>query len=87
MRRSAFEYLMVDTDAATNGMTLLYLEQLLGRRRQQPASEPPRLGVFEAKSGLLPSRIEIDENLHFMPASFVMRQTEDTRSRSIQGYA
>jgi len=74
----SFRVLLVDTDAATNGMTLLYLEQLLGRRRQKSAEEPTGAGLFEAKEGVTPTLIEINENLHLVPASFTMKDTENT---------
>ncbi len=73
-----YRVLLVDTDAATNGMTLLYLEQLLGRRRQKDATYPVGVGLFEATQNSAPSPIEISDNLHLVPASFTMTDTEAT---------
>jgi cellulose biosynthesis protein BcsQ len=73
-----FRVLLVDTDAATNGMTLLYLEQLLGSRRNKLRSDTSGIGLFEAKRGQPPTVIAISPNLHFVPASFSMTDTENT---------
>src|SRR5271163_560647 len=73
-----FRVLLIDTDAATNGMTLLYLEILLGRRRQKPPGIPTGFGLFEARENVPPSIVEINENLHLVPASFTMSDTEAT---------
>lgn len=70
--------LLVDTDASTNGMTLLYLEQLLGRRRQKNTTESVGFGLFEAKEGTTPNLIKISDSLHFIPATFTMNDTEST---------
>lgn len=71
-----FRVLLVDTDASTNGMTLLYLEQLLGRRPLQLNRRG--VGLFEARAGVTPSRIEIDDTLQLVPATFALRDTEQT---------
>lgn len=73
-----FKILLVDTDASTNGLTLLFLEQLLGRRRERSASHSKNTGLFEAREGVAPTQIEIDENLFLVPATFGMTETEGT---------
>ena len=73
-----FRILLVDTDAATNGMTLLYLEQLLGLRRRASGSDATQIGLFEASEGVIPTAIQINQKLDLIPASFSMRDTENT---------
>jgi cellulose biosynthesis protein BcsQ len=70
-----FRVLLADTDAATNGMTLLYIESLLTTKKAQDSRN---FGLFEAASGTQPTAIEITKTLHLMPASYVMRDTEKT---------
>jgi len=71
-----FKVLLVDTDAATNGMTLLFLDQLLGRKRVSETTDKKRHGLFETGALDTPDALPIDENLHFVPASYTMRETE-----------
>ncbi len=70
-----FQVLLVDTDASTNGMTLLYLDRLLGNRR---SSGPREMGLFDSKPRGAPSIVKISDKLHFIPATFSMNDTEKT---------
>ena len=71
-----FRILLVDTDAATNGMTLLFLEQLLGKKRQAESNNEKKLGLFESNGDIPPSPIPITENLIFLPATYSLGNTE-----------
>jgi cellulose biosynthesis protein BcsQ len=73
-----FRVLLVDTDAATNGMTLLYLDQLLGSRRERFSAGTGGAGLFDANENKKISIVKINENLHFVPATFKMAETEKT---------
>lgn len=64
--------LIVDTDAATNGMTLLYLNQLIGKKK---VSKNKQNGLFEA-DGSVVNFISITDMLDFVPASFHMSDTD-----------
>lgn len=67
--------LLVDTDAATNGMTLLYLNTLLATRRGVSAPGGA-IGLFEARETEPPTPIAVLDRLDFVPASFRMSNTE-----------
>ena len=71
-----FKILLVDTDAATNGMTLLYLEQLLSARQRLSIESGRQIGLFEVTTDEPPSEIEISDNLYLVPATFRMSDTE-----------
>ena len=67
---------MVDTDAATNGMSLLFLEQFISKTRNSDNQQNIQAkGVFESGSA---TSIEVDRNLDFVPTAYVMQQTEET---------
>lgn len=67
--------LIVDTDAATNGLTLLYLSQVVASRRENPHGG----GLFDSGSNFSPepSFVTIAEGVDLLPASFVGANTED----------
>lgn len=66
--------LLVDMDAATNGLSLFYLEELVKARNLH--AEEAR-GIFEATEGKLPTPFNIDEAVDMIPSVYVMKQTED----------
>ncbi|MBR7831857.1 ParA family protein [Actinospica durhamensis] len=67
--------LMIDTDAATNGLTLLYLNQIVEARDDASAVEPPR-GLFEYdRFGFFTT--EISSRLDVLPATYGFQNTED----------
>lgn len=73
--------LLIDTDAATNGLTLLFLEQLL--RGTRAASEPG-IGLFEAKENEAPTILNLGENLALVPATYELRDTERTQPHQME---
>lgn len=81
-----YKVLLVDTDAATNGMTLLYLEQLLKSRTPNPLSFNlgVNTGLFQASEGIDPTIIDITERLHFVPATFKLMDTEGASQTAFQ---
>lgn len=66
--------LLVDMDAATNGLSLFYLGELVKARKLHP--EEAR-GIFEATEGKLPTPFNIDDAVDMIPSVYVMKQTED----------
>lgn len=65
--------LLVDMDAATNGLSLFYLEELVNARKRD--DEEAR-GIFEATNGKLPTPFSIGEAVDMIPSVYVMKQTE-----------
>jgi len=69
-----FSVLMIDADASTNGLTLLFLEQLIGKARRTDDS----VGIFEAhKTGSAPNAVAITDKLRIVPAAYRMQQTQE----------
>jgi cellulose biosynthesis protein BcsQ len=67
--------LMIDTDAATNGLTLLYLTQVVAFIDGLD-SEPS--GLFDDDLPLAQAVVvPLDENIDLLPATFVGKNTED----------
>jgi cellulose biosynthesis protein BcsQ len=69
--------LMIDTDAATNGLSLFYIDRIT--ERIESAENDPR-GLFEELSpsdiGTDANLIEITENLYLLPATYKFHNTE-----------
>lgn len=70
-----YRVLMVDTDAATNGLSLFYLRHIVSADQ----GESPRLGLFELTGPQdTPAVVPIRDNLDLLPATYEFRNTEDT---------
>ncbi|GAA3458479.1 ParA family protein [Saccharothrix longispora] len=67
--------LVVDTDAATNGLTLLYLSQVVATRHEAPE----RAGLFDVEHPVSPERsvVSVGQGVDLLPASFVGANSED----------
>lgn len=65
--------LLIDADAATNGLTLLFLEHLL---RQPPSNSDIDAGLFELSAERSIALIDVSENLTFIPAAVRLTNTE-----------
>lgn len=63
--------LIVDTDASTNGMTLLYLNQLIGNKK---SADGDCHGLFDDASAAI-DKISISDDLAFIPATYHMADT------------
>jgi MinD-like ATPase involved in chromosome partitioning or flagellar assembly len=71
--------LLVDCDAATNGMTLLFLDEVVA------AKTGPRLdGLFEFREGVKVDTIPIDDHVDFVPSAFRMSQTEEMEPEAFE---
>ncbi len=64
---------LVDTDASTNGMTLLYMQQLLGHKK---SSDFTQNGLFDCPESSVPDSILISDRLILVPATFSMADTD-----------
>jgi cellulose biosynthesis protein BcsQ len=75
-----FSILLIDTDAATNGLTLLFLETLLNWKRTKTVPGDGLVGLFDERSERPGTRISeplaITERLSLLPASYSMSITE-----------
>jgi cellulose biosynthesis protein BcsQ len=67
-----FKVLLVDADASTNGMTLLYLQFLL---RSPPRESPDNKGLFEVGPEGEIGVITITNQLHLAPATYELKDT------------
>jgi cellulose biosynthesis protein BcsQ len=68
--------LLIDADAATNGLTLLYLDALVRAKEEMMRTGLQIRGLFEADDDALSVPFTFAPNLSFIPAAYVMRQTE-----------
>lgn len=65
---------MVDTDAATNGLSLLHLDAVVGHRA---VGDVPARGLFEAVVGEQVTLVDISSGLRLLPATYAFRNSED----------
>ena len=72
--RLGYRTLLVDTDAATNGLTLLFLPTVT---RSKAMRSQFKSGVFDSNGVTKPKVINIQDNLDLLPATYTMAQTED----------
>jgi cellulose biosynthesis protein BcsQ len=68
--------LLIDTDASTNGLTLLFLEELINFKQESDAPNKLR-GIFEIDKRAEETLIEIKKNLFLLPSTYILKQTED----------
>jgi cellulose biosynthesis protein BcsQ len=73
--------LLIDADATTNGMTLLFLEKLVDARRSLGGSADLS-GLFD-EGEADPLSFQLSQNLSFLPASYVLH---DTQKQSVQQF-
>jgi cellulose biosynthesis protein BcsQ len=67
-----FKILLVDTDAATNGLTLLFLDEITRSKRESSEA----VGVFEIEPTGSFKVTPIGKNLDLVPATYRLFQTE-----------
>lgn len=68
--------LLIDMDAATNGLSLLYIEELIENKKRFAKEEILARGIFEVTDDEIPVPFEIDNTIDMIPATFVLKQTE-----------
>jgi cellulose biosynthesis protein BcsQ len=69
--------LLVDADAATNGLTLLYLRQVVEWRDSLARQNITPQGLFETGDVGSMKVLSLESHVDFLPAAYVMRQTEE----------
>lgn len=75
--------LIIDTDASTNGLTLLFLEEIINYK--QTSDEPSKLrGIFELDGSNDGSLLEIKKNLFLLPATYILKQTEEVPPKTFK---
>jgi len=68
--------LLIDMDAATNGLTLLYLGEVNEARRLIATHKLVSQGMYEVPSGEIPTVLDLDDSTKLIPATYAMKQTE-----------
>jgi len=68
--------LLVDMDAATNGLSLLYLEELVNAKKLLAKKNISARGIFEITENEMPTPFSIDKSIDFIPAMFTMKKVE-----------
>lgn len=70
--------LLVDCDAATNGLTLFYLDKVISLRDDHSDIQVGRrTGTFEPSDNLVSIVESVAEGVDLAPATYVLRQTEN----------
>ncbi len=75
--------LLIDTDAATNGLSLLYLKEVTNWRGVSSDVSQTRKGIYEASPNELPDIVELDNGVHLIPATY---QFQNTEGASLESY-
>lgn len=69
--------LIIDTDASTNGLTLMYLKEVMLNNELVLSTSQKPIGTFEINdSTRYPSIITLDNKVDFIPASYSFKNTE-----------
>jgi cellulose biosynthesis protein BcsQ len=76
--------LLIDTDAATNGLTLFYLDKITGAKTASKEKENKLIGIFESQNGVLATPIKLENNVDFVPATFILSQTDTADSGKLE---
>jgi cellulose biosynthesis protein BcsQ len=62
--------LLIDVDAATNGLTLFYLHNVVDIKRSRKEENLPALGIFECLQDQLPTPCKLDDYTDLVPAAY-----------------
>jgi len=69
--------LLIDTDAATNGLTLLYIKEVLAQGAQRPPDQQSLVGLFEGdEASVSVTHVELAAGVHLVPATYQFVNTE-----------
>ena len=69
--------LMIDTDGATNGLTLLYLQEVMNYYREVKLEEHKLYGIYQIESYNSPADIvELKNGVHLIPATYEFTNTD-----------
>jgi cellulose biosynthesis protein BcsQ len=68
------EVLLIDMDAATNGLSLFFLDKLVQQKQLYKEEEKTAFGLFEASEINPLTTLPIDVSLDFLPAVYEMKQ-------------
>ncbi len=76
--------LLIDMDAATNGLSIFYLERLNKAKEALAKNKTSPRGVFEAIPSESLTFFNLSENIDFIPATYRMRQLEDIPKENLK---
>jgi septum site-determining protein MinD len=68
--------LLVDMDAVTNGLTLLYVEEMLKAKIHLTKEEASAKGIFEVTEDEPPTPFTVEGSFDMIPSAYVLQQTE-----------
>lgn len=68
--------LLIDLDAATNGLTLFYIDKLIKFKKSKHDTNIS--GIFEVKENSEIKPFEISKNIKMIPSSYVMQDNKNT---------
>jgi MinD-like ATPase involved in chromosome partitioning or flagellar assembly len=77
--------LLVDGDAATNGMTLLFLDSVVKAKRAAVTRQEAVVGLYEvSEEKQVPTPFVLAKNLDMIPAAYIMQQTEEVPPKEVE---
>ncbi len=76
--------LLIDYDWATNGLTLLYLEELIKFREILKAEHLNPLGIFEADTLSLPTAFKINDTIDIIPVAYKLQDLTKQSEQNIE---
>ena len=74
---------MIDTDGATNGLTLLHLKEVMNTYREFKSQEIEPIGIYQTDVSSKPADVvELGNGVHLIPATYKFIDTDSTPSKS-----
>ena len=72
--------LIIDTDASTNGLTLMYLKEVTIHEENTISQDRKPLGIYELDDLIndIPEIVQLPTGVHLIPATYSFKNTEDT---------
>jgi MinD-like ATPase involved in chromosome partitioning or flagellar assembly len=78
--------LIVDTDASTNGLTLMYLKEVMLQSEHAISENRKPIGTYElVKDNLEPEIVELSTGVHIIPATYSFINTEEVTLPTFTG--
>lgn len=78
--------LIIDIDASTNGLTLLYLKEVIACKNVLTFQKKMPIGIYEASEGKTADIVSLSNGVDLMPAAFSFVNTENSPPKSTINY-
>ena len=78
--------LVIDMDAATNGLSLLFLDELVTAKKYFVENDITPHGIFETTDVELPNPFSITDSFEIIPAVYEIKQTENISEENFKKF-